>query len=111
MGELEQVTLVKKPQLQRLAVWTYYKGAKRDPGRDEGATTVAYWPLVDELGQSNLGKNFADRPFIPTLKRTLRPMLSEVVMGRIGVPKPMVTALARPTTAVSTSVLVSTSTR
>jgi flavin-dependent dehydrogenase len=25
-------------------VWTYYRGAKRDPGIDEGATTVAYVP-------------------------------------------------------------------
>ena len=32
------------PQLKKIAIWTYYKGAKRDPGRDEGATTVAYVP-------------------------------------------------------------------
>ena len=25
-------------------MWTYYKGAKRDPGLDEGATTIAYVP-------------------------------------------------------------------
>jgi flavin-dependent dehydrogenase len=30
------------PQLNKVAVWTYYKGAKRDKGLDEGATTVAY---------------------------------------------------------------------
>ena len=30
--------------LQKVAIWTYYKGAKRDPGKDEGATTVAYIP-------------------------------------------------------------------
>ena len=30
------------PNLQRLAIWTYFKGAKRDEGRAEGATTVAY---------------------------------------------------------------------
>lgn len=61
---------------------------------DKEATIIAYYPLRDELGQANIGKNFADRPFIPQLKRTLKPMLSEVVMGRIGVPKPMVTMLA-----------------
>jgi len=33
---------VKDPQLNKVAVWTYYRGAKRDPGLDEGATTVAY---------------------------------------------------------------------
>lgn len=31
-------------QLRKIAVWTYYKGAMRDEGRDEGATTVAYLP-------------------------------------------------------------------
>jgi hypothetical protein len=30
--------------LNKIAVWTYYKGALRDPGIDEGATTVAYVP-------------------------------------------------------------------
>jgi len=58
------------------------------------ATIVAYYPLMDELGQKNIGKNFADRPFIPTLKQTLKPMLSEIVVGRIGIPQPMVTMLA-----------------
>lgn len=33
---------VKDPSLNKVAVWTYFKGAKRDPGIDEGATTVAY---------------------------------------------------------------------
>ena len=32
------------PKLQKIAIWTYYKGAMRDPGLDEGATTVAYLP-------------------------------------------------------------------
>jgi flavin-dependent dehydrogenase len=32
------------PYLNKIAVWTYYKGAARDPGKDEGATTVAYVP-------------------------------------------------------------------
>jgi flavin-dependent dehydrogenase len=35
---------VKDPKLDRFALWTYYKGALRDPGRDAGATTVAYVP-------------------------------------------------------------------
>jgi flavin-dependent dehydrogenase len=35
---------VRDPYLNKIAVWTYYKGAKRDPGVDEGATTVAYVP-------------------------------------------------------------------
>lgn len=32
------------PFLKKVAVWTYYKGAKRDTGKDEGATTVAFVP-------------------------------------------------------------------
>jgi flavin-dependent dehydrogenase len=35
---------VKDPYLNKIAVWTYYQGAKRDDGIDEGATTVAYVP-------------------------------------------------------------------
>ncbi len=35
---------LKDPSLNKVAVWTYYRGAKRDPGLDEGATTVAYVP-------------------------------------------------------------------
>jgi flavin-dependent dehydrogenase len=32
------------PELHKVAVWTYYRGAKRDPGIDEGTTTVAFVP-------------------------------------------------------------------
>lgn len=44
----EQVTTaregwrIKDPRLNKLAIWTYFRGAKRDPGIDEGNTTVAY---------------------------------------------------------------------
>ena len=34
----------KDPRLNKVAIWTYFRGAKRDPGADEGATTVAYIP-------------------------------------------------------------------
>lgn len=61
---------------------------------DSAANTTAYSPLLDELGRPNIGKNFADRPFIPRLKESLQPMLSEVVLERIGVPKPIVAVLA-----------------
>ena len=30
------------PMLNKIAIWSYWKGAKRDPGIDEGNTTVAY---------------------------------------------------------------------
>ena len=32
------------PYLNKVAVWTYYKGSKRGEGIDEGATTVAFVP-------------------------------------------------------------------
>ncbi len=35
---------LRDPFLNKIAVWTYYKGALRDVGKDEGATTVAYVP-------------------------------------------------------------------
>jgi flavin-dependent dehydrogenase len=35
---------VRDPYLNKIAVWTYYEGALRDPGKDEGATTVAFVP-------------------------------------------------------------------
>ena len=35
---------IRDPYLNKVAVWTYYKGAKRDEGIDEGATTVAFVP-------------------------------------------------------------------
>ena len=35
---------MRDPYLNKIAVWTYYKGSKREPALDEGATTVAYVP-------------------------------------------------------------------
>jgi flavin-dependent dehydrogenase len=35
---------IKDPKLNKVAVWTYYKGPKRDEGIDAGATTVAFVP-------------------------------------------------------------------
>ena len=62
--------------------------------RDKNATNTALFPLVDELGRNNIGKCYADRPFNPTLEQTLKPMLSEVVMGKYGMPRPNVAMLA-----------------
>jgi len=36
---------VRDKVLNKIAVWTYYKGAQLDPGIDAGATTVAYLPF------------------------------------------------------------------
>jgi flavin-dependent dehydrogenase len=32
------------PHLNKISVWTYYQGSRREPGLDEGATTVAFVP-------------------------------------------------------------------
>ena len=46
------------PKLNKVAIWTYYRGARRDEGLDAGATTVAYlegkgwfWyiPMADDI--------------------------------------------------------------
>ena len=62
--------------------------------RDTKSTVTAYSPPLDESGQPNIGKQFAERPYIQALRSTLKPMLAEVVMGRIGPPKPVVILLA-----------------
>ncbi len=61
---------------------------------DREATTTAYFPLLDEHGHKNIGISFADRPYIPVLKQTLKPMLSEVMMGKIGTHKPVVAMIS-----------------
>ncbi len=35
---------VRDPALNKVAVWTYYRHGKRDPGLDAGSTTIAYLP-------------------------------------------------------------------
>lgn len=51
------------PMLNKIAIWTLFKGAKRDPGLDEGATTIAYldnrgwfWniPMKDDIVSSGI---------------------------------------------------------
>jgi flavin-dependent dehydrogenase len=44
LAQLKAGWRVRDGKLNKLAIWTYYKGAQRDSGYDEGATTVAYLP-------------------------------------------------------------------
>ena len=67
---------------------------KRIGLRDREATNIATYPQFDELGQKMLGINFADRPYSQILKRTLKPMLTEMVIDKCGIPKPHVSMLA-----------------
>jgi signal transduction histidine kinase len=61
---------------------------------DKEAVSVAFYPPVDELGKSTLGIDFSERPYVPLLRQTLKPMLSEVIMGKVGIPRPQVVMLA-----------------
>ena len=45
---------MKDPYLNKVAVWTYYKGSKREPGFDEGQTAVAYGSAAAALPGSAL---------------------------------------------------------
>ncbi|MGK2906493.1 MAG: hypothetical protein ACSLFH_09140 [Desulfuromonadales bacterium] len=56
--------------------------------RSKESVVMAYTPKIDDFGKSNVGKKFPERPYIPTLRATLKPMLGEVVMARIIDPKP-----------------------
>src|ERR1700730_485523 len=49
---------VRDPYLNKIAVWTYYQGALRDPGIDEGATTIAYLPQKGWFWYIPLPENF-----------------------------------------------------
>ena len=55
---------------------------------------VAYAPALDESGQPNIGKLQPDRAYIQTLRQTLKPLLAEVVPGRIDKPEPIAMLLA-----------------
>jgi len=66
------------PELNKIAIWTLYRGAKRDPGVDEGATTVAYvkekgwfWniPLKDDIVSTGI---VAERDYLYREGRDLK---------------------------------------
>jgi len=58
---------------------------------DSNATTFAFYPAVNEKGQSTVGINFADRQYFKQLKKTLRPVISDIMMARGGVFQPTIT--------------------
>lgn len=61
---------------------------------DSRAIVTAYSPPVDAQGRSVLGRDFSDRPYIPTLKATRRPYVADLVLGRIGPTAPIFPLLA-----------------
>ena len=80
---------------------TYIEQAKKSDDNylriglaNKEAISVAFFPLLDEKGKSTIGVNFAERPYVPILQQTLKPMLSEVIMGKVGILKPRALMLA-----------------
>ena len=61
---------------------------------DKEAVSIAFSPLVDEKGLSTIGISFAERPYVPILQQTLKPMLSEVIKGKVGTIMPRALMLA-----------------
>lgn len=60
---------------------------------DRQANSVAGAPLHDEFGQLIIGKNYADRPFLPLLQARRLPMFSEVLLSKVGKREPTVILL------------------
>ncbi len=58
---------------------------------DANATTIAFDPPINERGESTIGINFADRIWFKQLRNTLKPVVSEVLMGRGGIFSPVFT--------------------
>lgn len=82
MQNLVEAIKEASPQFVRLAVL------------DRVAITVAMAPLLDGQGRSTVGRDFSDRPYIPWLKANQRPLVGEMVMGRIDHPAPSLPFLA-----------------
>ena len=61
---------------------------------DEKAISLAFMPRIDERGKSTIGVDFSDRPYIPIIRRHVKPMLSDVFMGHIGTSEPRVLMMA-----------------
>ncbi len=90
--ESEKQPVTRLQQIVELSVDTHHDLIRMGI-MDRSAVSIAYAPRIDELGHSNIGKNFADREYLPALKQTLKPMLSEIMTGRVGVPSPVVALL------------------
>jgi C4-dicarboxylate-specific signal transduction histidine kinase len=56
--------------------------------------SVCLSPRLDEFGRTGIGMDFSDRPYLPALRSTLKPVFPEVVMGRFGMPAPILPLVA-----------------
>jgi len=58
---------------------------------DADGTTIAFDPPTNRLGESNIGINFADQAWFKQLKNTLKPVVSDGLIGRGGIVSPIFT--------------------
>jgi PAS domain S-box-containing protein len=58
---------------------------------DSRATTIAFFPPVNEKQESTIGISFSDRKWFKQLESTMRPVVSDVFQGRGGVFMPIFT--------------------
>ncbi len=62
---------------------------------NQSAISTAYFPLFDEFNhQSNIGRDFSSRSYLPLLKQKRKPMSSEVMISHIGKQLPIISMLA-----------------
>jgi len=57
---------------------------------NKDAISTLFSPTTDEFGSSTIGQDFSDRPYLAELKRIQHPLLSEVVLSKVGKPAPIV---------------------
>ncbi|GAA6136157.1 hypothetical protein NBRC116188_29470 [Oceaniserpentilla sp. 4NH20-0058] len=58
---------------------------------DETGTTKAFYPAVNEQGESTIGLNFSDRAYFKALAASGQPIVSDVFIGRGGISEPVIT--------------------
>ena len=58
---------------------------------DRSATTIAFYPMINDKGESTIGLNFSDREYFKQLKSKKEPVVSDVFLGRGGVFTPIIT--------------------
>ncbi|MCV6636507.1 response regulator [Candidatus Albibeggiatoa sp. nov. NOAA] len=58
---------------------------------DDTATVINTAPFLNDQGHSWRGINFHEQPYFAQLRTTMQPVVSDVFMGRIGTPKPVLT--------------------
>lgn len=59
---------------------------------DSNAVTIAFYPLLNENNESNIGLDYSERDYYKQLKSTMKPYISEVFKGRGGISQPIITA-------------------